>query len=64
MDTITIDRHSLDELKHNAQSIKGFTSDLMGDRFKMDTEDRITLELLYTFVQKELKIIDGIAAEI
>ena len=64
MDTVTIDRHRLDELKHNAQSIKGYASDLMGDRFKMDNEDRITLELLYTFTQKELTIIDGIAAEI
>lgn len=63
MDNITIDRHRLENLKHNAQSIKGYASDLMGNRFKMDTEDRITLELLYTFVQKELKIIDGIAAQ-
>lgn len=64
MDTITIDRHSLDELKHNAQSIEGYASDLMEHRHELDTEDRITLELLYTFIQKELKIIDGIAAEI
>ncbi|MDD6490204.1 MAG: hypothetical protein PUG48_10430 [Clostridia bacterium] len=64
MDTPTIDRHTLEELKHNAQSIEGYASDLMHDRFNMDTEDRITLELLYTFTQKELTIIDGIAAEI
>ncbi|MDD6490277.1 MAG: hypothetical protein PUG48_10815 [Clostridia bacterium] len=64
MDTPTIDRHTLEELKHNAQIIEGYASDLMEHRHELDTEGKITLDLLYTFIQKELKIIDGIAAEI
>lgn len=63
MNTITIDRHRLDELKHNAKTVEGFTSDLMAYSHELDIEGKITLDLLYTFVQKELKIIDSIATD-
>lgn len=60
---IIYESRSIKELKHNAKTIQRFMSDLTHIRCNLNDEDKITFDLLYSFADKELKIIDDIYAK-